>query len=157
MIVRTEARSSLSTSPESIFDLLVDAARFPPTFRSFGPVPGIRSITLDGPLRVGAIRRVHNADGSELVEQVTILDRPAHHAYTLAGFQPPFSWLVTHGQATWSMRGSGGETEVVWRYAFNVASPLAYPVCALVIRYFMRKAMQRCLRDMAKLLGNEDR
>ena len=98
MIVKTQASRRFSAPPETVYAVIVDPTRFPRTFSGYGPIPAISAITLDGPLRVGGTRRISNADGSVLTEHVTRLERPVYHAYTLFGFRPPFSWLVTLGE-----------------------------------------------------------
>ena len=153
MIVKTQASRRFSAPPETVYAVIVDPTRFPRTFSGYGPIPAISAITLDGPLRVGGTRRISNADGSVLTEHVTRLERPVYHAYTLFGFRPPFSWLVTVGEADWCIHVKDGATEVVWRYAFTLTSPLVYPVCTLVVGLFMRRAMERCLANMAGLLA----
>jgi hypothetical protein len=155
MIVKTQASRRFSASPETVYDLIVDATRFPRTFTGYGPIPAVSTIVLDGPLRVGGTRQISNADGSVLIEHVTGLERPLHHTYTLFGFRPPFSWLVTLGVADWCIHSKDGATEVVWRYVFTLSNPLVYPLCMLVIRFFMRRAMERCLANMAHLLATD--
>ena len=71
----------------------------------------------------------------------------------LPGFRPPFSWLVTRGEADWRIQKANGGTEVVWCYTFTLTTPLVYPLGALVIRFFMRQAMRRCLAAIADLLA----
>ena len=153
MIVDTKACMHFITSPEAVYDLMVDAARFPPTFAGYGPIPAIREVALDGPLRVGGTRRIANSDGSVLTEKITRLDRPAGQSYTLLGFRPPFSWLVTCGEADWRIQKANSGTDVAWCYAFTLTTPLVYPLAALVIRVCMRQAMRRCLAAMAGLLA----
>ena len=153
MIVETKARMHFMTSPEAVYDLMVDAARFPLTFAGYGPIPAIREVLLDGALRVGGTRRIANSDGSVLTEKVTRLDQPAGQSYTLLGFRPPFSWLVTRGEANWRIQKANSGTDVAWRYAFTLTTPLVYPLGVLVIRFFMRQAMRRCLAAMADLLA----
>jgi hypothetical protein len=155
MIVKTQATRRFCATPETVYDLIVDATRFPRTFTGYGPIPAVSTIVLDGPLRVGGTRRISNADGSVLTEHVTGLERPLHHAYTLFGFRPPFSWLVTLGVADWCIRSKDEGTEVIWRYVFTLSNPLVYPLCMLLIDLFMRRAMQRCLANMADLLAME--
>jgi Polyketide cyclase / dehydrase and lipid transport len=155
MNVKTQASRRFSAPPKMVYDLIVDATRFPRTFTGYGPIPAVSTIVLDGPLRVGGTRRISNADGSVLTEHVTGLERPVYHAYTLFGFQPPFSWLVTLGEADWCIHPTDNGTEVIWRYAFTLTSPLVYPICTLVIGFFMRRAMERCLANMADLLVTE--
>jgi ribosome-associated toxin RatA of RatAB toxin-antitoxin module len=155
MQIHCQAQQAFRCSPQAVFDLMVDTQRFPATFTGYGLIPAIRSITLHGPLAVGATRRIENSDGSVLSEQVTALTAPSHHAYILSGFAAPFAWLVTQGAADWQIDAvADGGTWVRWRYDFTLTSRLAYPLAALVLRGFMARALQRCLVQMAAVLDN---
>jgi hypothetical protein len=156
MQIHCRAERNFSCPSHRVFALIVDPVRFPLAFRGFGLIPAIRSITLDDNLAVGAFRRIHNADGSTLTEQVTALEAPSLHAYTLGGFRPPFSWLVTRGDARWTVSAAGPLTHVCWDYAFTLTTPLVSPLAAVLLRLFMARAMRRCLEDMATLLASSD-
>ena len=152
MRITCQAQQTMPCAPAAAFALMVDPERFPATFVGYGPIPGIRAVTLDGPLAVGATRRIHNDDGSILVETITALEAPTHHAYTLGGFRPPFSWLVRRGEADWSLHAGPSSSRVCWRYRFDVTHAWAYPLAALLLRLFMARAMRRCLDNMARML-----
>ena len=142
------ARASLRCSAAQAFDLSVDPERFAPLFRGYGLIPSIRRITVLSPLGVGCTRQVANSDGSVLTEQVTALDRPGLHAYTLSGFRPPFSWLVCLGQARWTFADSAGGCEVEWQYTFTPRGAMSRWAVGLLLRCCMQPAMQRCLTAM---------
>lgn len=135
--------------PEHAFALACDAARFPAFFTGFGPIPAVRGVDVDGPLRVGTRRRVRNADGSVLDEVLTEFDPPHRHAYRLSGFRPPFAWLVRHGHATWTFAASPNGTDVEWIYRFASTHAWLAPPTRLLLR-FMTAAMARCLDAMAR-------
>jgi hypothetical protein len=156
MQITCYAERTLRCAAPPAFDFAVDAERFPPMFTGYGPIPAIRSITLEGPLAVGVTRRIANSDGSMLTEQVTALDRPTRHAYSLGGFRAPFSWLVKRGHADWAFEAQQSITHVRWSYCFDLRSPLAYPLAALLLQFFMARAMQRCLDQMAYALDEHD-
>jgi hypothetical protein len=153
MQVHCHAERNFSCPPAQVFQLIVDPVRFPLAFRGYGLIPAIRMIELVTPLAVGAIRRIHNVDGSTLSERITILDPPDLHAYTLSGFRPPFSWLVSCGDARWSVSGKDSQAIVRWDYAFTLSTGLVWPLAAVLLRFFMARAMQRCLDNMATLLA----
>lgn len=153
MRITCRAEQTMPCAPDAVFALMVDPDRFPSMFEGYGPIPAIRSVTLDTPLAVGATRRIHNTDGTTLTEQVTVLDRPVRHAYTLGGFRPPFSWLVTRGESDWTLSAQASGTHVRWIYDFTLTSALVYPLAAVVLKFFMGRAMQRCLDNMARLLA----
>jgi hypothetical protein len=156
MQVHCHAERNFPCPSHRVFDLIVDPVRFPLAFRGFGLIPAIRSISLNGSLAVGEHRRIHNADGTTLIDQITALDSPSLHTYILGGFKPPFSWLVTRGDARWTVCASGPLTQVRWDYAFTLTSPLVWPLAAVLLQLFMARAMQRCLENMAPLLASSD-
>ena len=152
MRITCQAQQTMACAPSAAFALVVDPVRFPATFTGYGPIPGIRAVTLDGPLAVDATRRIHNHDGSTLVETITALDAPTHHAYSLGGFRPPFSWLVSRAEADWTLQAGPSSSQVSWRYTFDVAHAWAYPLAAPLLRWCMARAMRRCLDNIARLL-----
>ncbi len=154
MKITCTAVQTFSSTPAPIFDLMVDAAGFPACFDGFGLIPAIRSIRLAEPLAVGVIRHIHNADNSVLSERVTVVDKPHRHAYILSGFQAPFSWLVRKGEADWRLSEKPGGTEVSWTYQFTLTSALVFPICFLLLKFFMQQAMRRCLANMDQACGS---
>lgn len=156
MIVTCHAERSLPCRPEVAFAMAVDPDRFPTFFTGFGPIPAISGIRLHSALAVGSQRRVHNADGTVLTERVTAHDPPVRHAYTLAGFRPPFSWVVTRGEANWVFTGHEFGSRVRWDYEFEVRKPWLWPVAALGLKLFMARAMHRCLKNMSRALAAPD-
>ena len=127
MDVHLLARRHFRASPEAVFVLSADPQRFPSTFRGYGPIPAIRTITPHAPPAVGATRTLENSDGSRPHERITAFDPPLRHAYVLSGIAAPFSWLVRAGHADW-------------------------PIAAPLLHGFFRPAMQRCLATMARAL-----
>lgn len=152
MRILCTARRAIPCPASAAFELSLDPARFPSLFQGCGPIPAIRSITLDSPLTIGATRRIKNADGTVLTEQVTRLDPPSCHSYSLTGFRAPFSWLVRRGDADWNFAADASGTQVRWNYDFVLTGVWAYPIAVVLLRVFMRRAMQRCLDNMAQTL-----
>jgi Polyketide cyclase / dehydrase and lipid transport len=111
-------------------------------------------VRLHAPLAVGATRSVHNADGTVLEETIIAHDPPVSHAYTLSGFSPPSSWLVTRGEANWIITGHEFGARVSWDYEFEVTRRWLWPVSALLVKLFMIPAMHRCLKNMERALGS---
>lgn len=151
MKITCQATRDFICGPEPIFELMVDAGSFPACFTGYGLIPAIRKVRLAEPLAVGVIRHIYNADNSVLTEQITTLDKPNRHAYTLSGFQAPFSWLVKKGESDWRLENQGAGTKVRWTYNFTLTSFLLYPICFILLKFFMQRAMQRCLKNMADL------
>ncbi|HEY2160292.1 MAG TPA: hypothetical protein VGH24_03225 [Solirubrobacteraceae bacterium] len=84
-------------------------------FRGFGPLPavvGTRDQTGAWD-HVGARRVVELADGSEVREELTAYEAPAHFAYRVSGFSGPLRRLVSHADgAWWFSEREGGVTHV---------------------------------------------
>lgn len=154
MHLTVSAERSLPCTPEVAYALSTDPDRFPGFFTGFGPVPALSGIRLHAPLAVGSTRRVYSTDGTVLTERVTELDPPVRHAYTLTGFRPPMLWLVSQGKAAWTFAGHESGARVRWDYEFTLAKRWLSPVAALVVHVFMRRAMHRCLKNMARSLAN---
>lgn len=147
MQLKVHASHDVGAPPEKVFDFAVAAENLPRILQGFGPIPGIVAIELlDGaPLTVGSKRRVRMADKSEILEEVLALDRPRRHNYRwLNAPAPPFSLLVRRGEADWLFTASPHGTRIDWSYTFELTSPLAAPLAAVVLMLFKRW-MQRGL------------
>jgi len=150
MQITVAATENCPAPIETVFATLVNPERFPPMFRGFGPVAGIKRIELGQHLAAGAERRVFLDDGAMLTETVTALSAPKHHGYVLRGFVAPMSWLVRQGEADWQLNSTEHGTRVTWNYRFTLTSPLAAPVAFPLLRWFMATAMRRCLKALAR-------
>lgn len=154
MRLHLHAERVIAAAPAAVFALALDPRRFAPLFRGCGPVPAIRRIeALDAPA-VGARRLLENSDGSRLQERITAYAPPHHHAYVLNGLRPPLAWLVRAGEADWHFSAVPEGTRVQWQYEFHVANAAVRPLAWLLLRGFMRPAMQRCLAAMARALAD---
>jgi hypothetical protein len=152
MHLTVSAERSLPCTPEVAFALATSPDRFPTFFTGFGPIPGIIGIRLHSPLAVGSQRRVHSADGVVLTERVTEYDPPVRHGYTLTGFRPPMAWLVSKGESMWTFTGHEFGCRVQWDYEFALNKRWLAPVASVVVHVLMRRAMHRCLKNMARSL-----
>ncbi len=152
MHVDVRAEHRFEVAAEAVFALGLDPLRFPATFRGYGPIPSIRSITLHAAPAPGSTRELLNSDGSRPLERITTLDPPYRHAYTLSGLRAPFSWLVKAGHADWTFTPAVDATCVRWHYRFDLTGVLAWPLAAPLLRVFMGGAMRRCLAAMDELL-----
>lgn len=157
MKISCHAILDFTCEPVPVFALMVDADSFPACFTGYGAIPAIRRVRLVEPLAVGVIRHIYNSDNSVLTEKVTRLDKPSRHSYLLGGFQPPFSWLVRQGEADWQLKKQGSGTRVEWTYEFSLTSVLLYPLCFVLLKFFMQRAMQRCLRNMDAFCNNQQK
>ncbi len=152
MKIICSAARTFNSEPAPIFELMVDAASFPGCFTGYGLIPAIVSIGLTEPLAVGVIRHIYNADHSVLIEKVTLLDKPNRHCYTLSGFKAPFSWLVRRGESDWQLSEQERGTYVRWTYEFTLTTFFLYPMCFILLKFFMQGAMRRCLKNMSDML-----
>ena len=150
IFLRAERR--IAASAEAVYALAIDAQRFPAVFTGYGPIPGLRRITLHAAPAVGTTRDVEDNAGVVMHERIDALEPARRHAYTLSGLKPPFAWLVRVGHADWTFAPAGDATDVVFSYDFELTSTLAWPLAAPLLRVFMRGAMQRCLDGMARVL-----
>ena len=107
MNVLLHAERKIRASPEAVYALSIDARRFPAVFPGFGPIPGLRRITLDAPPAVGVTRKLEDNNGLVLNERITALDPGRRHAYTLSGLHPPLAWFVRTGRADWTFAPAG--------------------------------------------------
>ncbi|HQW81396.1 MAG: SRPBCC family protein [Rhodanobacteraceae bacterium] len=153
MVIDLIARLTLAAAPATVFALTLDAHRFPTLFRGFGPIPALTRISLHAAPAVGCSRTVESADGGRMTECITALEPGHRHAYSLSGFRPPLSWLVRAGHADWQFTANGDGTTVVWRYRFELTTPLVWPLAAPLLKIFMQGAMRRCLLAMAQALA----
>ena len=152
MNVLLRVEREISATVQATYALSLDAQRFPSFFTGFGPIPGLRRVTLLGPLAVGSARELEDNAGLVMHERVDALDPPHRHAYTLSGLHPPLSWLARAGHANWTFEPAAHGTRVVWTYDFELTSALAWPIAAPLLQGFMRGAMRRCLDAMAHAL-----
>ncbi len=150
VLLRTERK--IRASPEAVYALSLDAQGFPAVFTGFGPIPGLRRITLHAPPAVGSTRELEDNDGLVLKERITALEPGRRHAYTLSGLHPPLAWLAREGRADWTFAPVAAGTQVVWTYVFELTSALAWPVAWPLLQGCMRGAMRRCLDNMARTL-----
>jgi hypothetical protein len=147
--LKVHASHVVGAPTEKVFDFAVASENLPRILRGLGPIPGITSIEmLDGAaLAPGARRRVRMSDGSDILEEVTALDRPRRHSYRwLNAPAAPFSLLVRRAEADWIFTASAQGTRIEWTYRFELTSPLAAPLAALVMILFkrwMRRGLER--------------
>lgn len=152
MNVNLLAERRIYAMPELAYRLALDPERFPPLFPGFGPIPALRRMALHGAPAVGTLRDVEDVDGVVMQERIDALEPDRRHAYTLSGLKPPLSLLVRRGAADWTFGICGEGVHVRWVYAFELTTPLAWPVAAPLLHVFMRTAMLRCLAAMAHVL-----
>jgi len=122
----------------------------PRIFRGKGPIPGVVSAAVvgGGPIAVGAVRRVKTNDGNELDETYTQFDPPTGYAYEMTKLKRPLSLLMNKATGTWRFSDEGTGTRIVWTYSCEVASIFAAPLTTLLVKVFMKAAMNDCLDQL---------
>lgn len=154
-MIESHASLVIAAPPERVFDVAVAVETLPKVFVGYGPVPAIREAWLKngGPMAVGAVRYVRNSDGSVIEERITALKRPRLQAYQLvAGFRPPFSWLLRRACGRWDFSALPEGTQIDWHFSFQPRSRLTAPLLALLVALFFRRAQRRCLARLAAML-----
>src|SRR5690606_14152966 len=149
--VEIECRRFIAAEPSQAFALSLDPEAFPAWFRGKGLVPAVVRVTRleDGPLRAGSRRRVGSSDGNSVEETVLELDPPRRHRYRIAGFAPPFGWLVACAEADWHWTPRAEGVVVCWRYRYHPRGWLVRPIIGFIARRDFAAAMQACLDALA--------
>jgi hypothetical protein len=148
MQVKIIASVQIPMSPEEVFDYVMDLNNLCKVFRGKGPIPAIEKMQVEGggPLKVGAVRLTTMSDGSVLEEDILVYERGRCNRYRIErGFKPPLSLLVRWGEGEFLFTQNAGATQVVWNYTFELTTPLVYPLAALILKVFMRGALQEAL------------
>jgi hypothetical protein len=153
MHVVNRAEVFIPRTPETVFDLAMADATLPKILRPAFPIPGVVRIELDGGTEpsTGVKRRAFMTDRSVMVEEIVTHVRPTVHAYRWATKPPlPLRPIVRGASARFAFEPSGSGTRVVWRYTFELTSPLIY-VHGRVIAYLFQRWMQKALTRFASL------
>ncbi len=155
MYVHSEASITINAPRTDVFAFTNDLSRFPKTFLGYGPIPGMDRVeNLNGDeTRVGTIRNIYNVDGTVLEEHLIAHSAPNEMAYEIvSGLRAPFSWLVRGAGGRWTFEDRGSATNVVWRFRFELTTPLVYPIGYFVGVVLFRKAQERCLAETKRAI-----
>ena len=137
MKLRTHAETVVLRAPAAAFDHATAGATLVRIAKALPPIPGITGVEVEGELRTGAVRHVRMTDGSVVDEDILAHDAPTTHRYRWQKKPAfPFSLMVATGEGVWTFTPEGAGTKVAWDYEFDLTSPLAYPLAALVLRRF---------------------
>lgn len=146
-------RSIVPRPPEEVFAHLVDLDHWP-SFRGWGPLPGIvRAESDDGTRRlvVGARVRVTNTDGSvhlEVVEEL-VVGRLYRVRMELAA---PTATLMARIDERVDLAPTADGTLVTRRFDVTPRSRFTAPLAWLVARLFLRQAVRIHDRAVARAL-----
>lgn len=141
-------RETLPIPPATLAAQVLDLSLWP-TFRGYGPLPGIRTAAFEvqPPAVVGTRIRVESNDGSRHVEEVTGWDPPRQVRLRMGEFSPPLSRLATAFDETWTFEPADGGTRVARSFDLHPRSALARPALWLIAR-LLKRAIARHLRQM---------
>jgi hypothetical protein len=147
MTLRTFVEADCPQPPDRTFAHILLPTTIPDAVHGAGPIPRVVRTEMlgSGRMAVGAARRVHAADGTSVLETVVEIAAPSRHRYVLSEFGRPFAWLVRSGEALWTLTPREGGTHVRWDYSFTLTTPLAWPVVALLLRLWFRRAIGEAL------------
>lgn len=147
MNLDTVVTTWIRCDPARAFAGASSTEELPRIFPGKGPIPGVVSATVEGgkPLAVGVTRKVKTNDGGELDETYIQFDAPTGYAYEMTKLKPPLSLMLKKATGTWRFSTEGEGTRVVWTYSCELLSPLTAPPAALVVKVFMKAAMNDCL------------
>jgi len=153
--IEVEAGVEVERPIADVFDFAVALDSFPRFVRALGPIPAIARVeVLDGRANEpGARRRVTMSDGSEVLEEVLVLDRPRRHAYRwISRPAAPLHLLVRGAEGEWRFAPTERGARVDWTYTFDLTTPLVWPLALATLQIF-RLWMQRALDRLPQELG----
>jgi hypothetical protein len=147
-----ETLSSIARSPEATFSHLVDLGQWP-SFRGFGPLPGIVSAERvgGGPVELGARIRVTNTDGSvhhEIVEEFA----PARLFRVRMELSRPASAILARIDERVELEPHGAGTRLRRRFDVTPRSIFTAPLAWFIARVLLRRAVLAHDRAVASAL-----
>jgi len=156
MNVDTAVTAFIACDAPSAFEGASSTETLARIFPGKGPIPGVISahVVGGGPIARGAVRRVKTKDGNELDETYIQFDPPTGYAYEMSKFKLPLSLMMKKATGTWRFSPETGGTRVDWPYSVELPSPLAAPLTALIVKVFMKDAMNLCLSILKSDLEN---
>jgi hypothetical protein len=146
-MARTVCEREVGLPAEVFFERILDVERWP-SFRGFGPIPGIRSARFRRrtPELVGSEIEVVNLDGSAHVEEVVAWRPPHSLVMRMSGFSPPLAGLASHFVETWTLEPRGGATRVTRSFELFASGWRGRLVLPLVA-WLLGRAAARHLRE----------
>ena len=150
MTVETMVTTWINCDPATAFQGASNSEGLPNIFRGKGPIPGVISATVagGGPIIKGAVRRVKTKDGNELDETYIQFEPPNAYAYEMTGMKAPLSLMMNKATGAWRFSAENAGTRIVWTYSVELPSVLSLPLTALVVKVFMKAAMNDCLLQL---------
>ena len=150
--MRVEVTESVpvTASAEQVFDFVASEQGFL-SFSGYGPIPGLKQVVFEqgSYQRVGSESRVTNTDGSTHRERILACDRPRQFRVLIYGLSPPFGKLVRQIEERWSVTSEPRGCRLSRTFAFELRSPLLWPLSLLLVQVLFRGAMRRHHRTVA--------
>ena len=115
--------------------------------RRYGPLPPIRAVTgfTEPWSTVGQTRTIHLSDGGTLLEELTVVDRPARFGYRISEITGAMKPLVGGFEGAWSFEAVGTGTRVTWTWDVEPASTASgylMPVFGRLWAGYARQALE---------------
>lgn len=150
MKIHTLAMAEFPVPREKLFAFACQPDVMAKVIQPLGAIPGVERIWIvgGGETKQGSLRRVILTDKTPLDEEVLEFEAPRKHVYRVKGYRGVFASLVKFGQAQWIFSPIDIGTRIVWRYEYELTSPLAAPLALPVIKVAFQKFMQAALTNL---------
>lgn len=121
--------------------------------RGYGPLPAVAAVVdqRGGWDEAGQSRTVRLADGSQMREELTLVEAPHHFAYRIDGFTGPFRHLVREMRGGWWFdalpvnAGEAPRSRARWRYEFECTAGWSHLASLPIVRFLWTPYMARAL------------
>lgn len=153
MKVTTDTSIIIPGSREEVFDFACANETYERNLKPHGLIAGVKKAEMfDGhALAEDSLRRISLTDGVVLEEVILEYDRPTRHRYRWSGgLKPPNAWLVRSGEGCWVFSDAGAGTRIDWSYAFELTTPLAYPMALVALasyKSWMKRGLEAIRAD----------
>ena len=142
-----EVRGQIAADIETAFDVLmpIDLCTI---MRGYGPLPAVEGVENQTGLwdSIGESRIIRLADGSGMLETLTVVDRPRHFAYVISEQTNALRFLVASFQGAWTFEQAVAVeatpiVNAIWRYEFKPRSILTRPLAWLIVKRYWQPYM----------------
>jgi hypothetical protein len=147
MKIHTQALAEFPVPRDILFPFATSPEMLSKVIEAQGPIPGVERswVVGGGETKQGTLRRVILTDGTPLDEEVLEFEVPRKHSYRVKGYRGVFASLVKSGEAQWIFSPIDIGTRIVWRYEYELTSPVALPVALPFVKVAFQRYMQAAL------------
>ena len=147
MKIHTLAMAEFPVPREKLFAFASSPEVLTRVLQAEGIIPGVERIWIvgGGETKKGTLRRVILTDKTPLDEEVVDFEEPRKHHYRVKGYRGIFASLVKYGEAQWIFSPIDVGTRIVWRYEYELTSPLALPIALPIVKVAFQRFMQAAL------------